>query len=266
MSLAQALKGGDVRDLLERAGPAMGLPGVRPRMEVAREIAGVLVRGGSKGRALIQLFVRSEEEGARLLGAAALAEMAVAGQGRDEAFAALSELAGDERAVVRAGVTDSLRTLLTADLTATLIDLRSWMDGFLQAHVALAALADRQILTRIVRVDALREMLDAAFVLADGAPRAADRWQGVRTLRNGFPSQITAFVGRFGELYDWLLERMGAERPETREVLEETIRALDKASWKRSEVDALRAALAKSAKAPRDPSRIVAGTRKRGKR
>lgn len=269
-SLAHAIKTQDARDLLERAAPAMGLPGPRPRLEVAHEIAATLAREGARGLALARLLGGADPEEARLLAAATFAEMAARGGGggraRAEMLAALQELAEDPRATVRAGVIDGVRTLLGADLTGTLVDLRGWMDGFLQAHVALEALTDRQILTAVPRAETLRELLDAAFELADGAPRAADRWQGVRTLRNGMPAQIAAFVGRFSELFEWVRDRMTAQRPETREVLAATLDALSRASFRKADVAALRDALARSAKAPRDPSRIVHGTRKRSKR
>jgi hypothetical protein len=265
-SLANAIKTRDFRDLLERAAPAMGLPGPRPRMEVAHEIAAALAAEKGRGRDLAIALAASDRDDARLLAAAAFAELAARGAGRAEMLAALQELAGDARSTVRAGVIDAVRTLLTADLPATLVDLRDWMDGFLQAHVALEALVDRQILAAVHRPEPIRELLDAAFELADAAPRAADRWQGVRTLRQGLPVQIATFAGRFGEIYDWVLARATAQRPETREVLESTVSALGRASIRKADTDALRDALAKSAKAPRDPSRIVHGTRRRGKR
>ncbi len=264
-SLANAIKTQDFRDLLERAAPAMGLPGPRPRMEVAHEIARAMVQERGRGRELARLLGASDREEAKLLAAAAFAEMAAQGERRTEVLAALQELAGDERHAVRLGAIDAVRTLLTADLTGTLVDLRAWMDGFLQAHVALEALTERQILASVTRAEPIRELLDAAFDLCDGAPRAADRWQGVRTLRQGMAAQIAAFVGRFSELFDWVLAHMKAERPETREVMASTIDALARVPLKKADLDVLRAALTKSAKAPRDPSRIVHGTRKRGK-
>src|SRR5690349_17161192 len=91
-SLANALKTQDFRDLLERAGPAMGLPGPRPRMEVAREIAVALAAERGKGRELARLLAASDREGARLLAAAAFAEIAARGAGRGELLAALQEL------------------------------------------------------------------------------------------------------------------------------------------------------------------------------
>jgi hypothetical protein len=264
-SLGRALDTGDLRDLLERAAPALGLPGLRPRTEAAREMGLLIAGAGERGAALARKLGASEREDARLLSAAAFAAIATT-RGRSEALAALQELADDPRATVRAGVIDAVRVLLTADLSATLVDLRAWTDGFLQAHIALEALLERQILATVPSAGALLDLLEAAFRLADEAPRAADRWQGVRVLRHGLPAQITAFVGRFSELYAWLMERAGATRPETREVLYATVDALGRAAFRRSDVDALRDALTKSGKPPRDPSRIVHGTRKRGKR
>jgi hypothetical protein len=236
-------------------------------MEVAHEIAAALAAEKGRGRDLAIALAASDRDDARLLAAAAFAVRGIrCGAERAEMLAALQELAEDSRAVVRAGVIDAVRTLLAADLPATLVDLHDWMDGFLQAHVALEALVDRQILAAVHRPEPIRELLDAAFELADAAPRAADRWQGVRTLRDGLPAQIATFAGRFSEIYDWVLARATAQRPETREVLESTVSALGRASIRKADTDALRDALAKSAKAPRDPSRIVHGTRRRGKR
>jgi hypothetical protein len=265
-SLARALDTGDFRDLLERAAPGMGLPGPRPRLELSREIGHAIARERARGSKLARSLAASEREEAKLVAAAAFAASLVSGGGRAEPLAALQELAEDPRAVVRIGVIDAVRTFVTADVAAGIAELAAWTDGFLQAHVALEALVDRQILANLPGADAVRPLLDAAFHLADAAPRAADRWQGVRVLRQGLPAQIAAFVGRFSELFAWLLERAAATRPETREVLEATAEALLRASFRRTDVEVLRAALAKSAKAPRDPSRIVHGTRKRSRR
>ena len=280
-SLARALETRDFRDLLERAGPAMGLPGPKPRLEVVREIGGAIARDRERGRELARLLGASEREDARVIAAAAFGAFAASaasgatgggergrrkGGGSSEALAALEELAEDVRGSVRHGVIDALRTVLAADLEGTLAALAGWTDGFLQVHVALEALVDRKVLGMVPNKEALLALLDPAFRLADEASRAADRWQGVRTLRQGFPAQITAFVGRFGELFEWVLAHATVTRPETREVMEQTADALLRASFRKTDVETLRAALAKSAKPPRDPSRVVQGTRKRGGR
>ena len=284
-SLTRAIETRDPRDLLERAGPALGLPGPRPRMEAAREIGLVLAREGERGRALARLLGGSEREDARVIAAAAFGAFAAStagaggaggatGRGKSkrntghpgEALAALEELAEDVRGSVRHAVIDALRTVLAADLDGTLAALAGWTDGFLQAHVALEAIVDRKVLATLPSAEVVLALLEPAFRMADEAPRAADRWQGVRALRQGLPAQITAFVGRFGELFEWVLARAAATRPETREVMERTADALARASFRKSDVDALRDALSKSAKPPRDPSRVVQGTRKRSGR
>ncbi|MBK8257573.1 MAG: hypothetical protein IPK82_33505 [Polyangiaceae bacterium] len=265
-SLTRALTNLDFRDFLERASPAMGLPGTAPRFDAVREIASALLAERGRGRELVRALGASDREEARLISAVAFGNLALEEGRREEAMAALQELAGDSHAVVRAGVIDALKHLFTTDAAATFVDVKPWLDGFLQAHVILEALRDRKVLTALPRSEPVLEILDTAFALADNAPRAADRWQGVRTLRAGLPKQITAFVGRFPTIFDWLKERAAATRPETREVIETTLAELHRASFKKGDVEALRSELAKSAKAPRDPSRIVHGTRKRSKR
>ncbi len=268
ISLKQALDTGDFRDLLERAGPGLGLPGTKPRMELAHELGRAIAaaRDHGRGNKLARLLGASEREEARLIAAAAFASIAMSGTGRKEALAVLQELADDPHGTIRLGIIDAVRTLLAADLETTLADLTLWTDGFLQAHIALEALTDRRILANVTSPAPLLALLEPAYRLADEAPRAADRWQGVRLLRSGLPAQITAFVTRFSELLAWVIARASATRPETREVLAATAEALTRASFRHSDVDTLRAALGKSAKPPRDPSRVVHGTRKRGKR
>ena len=284
-SLTRALETRNFVDLLERAGPAMGLPGHKPKLEVVREIGLAIAhdRVRERGRELARLLGASEREDARVIAAAAFAAFAVSAPGGpaapgaskkrgapavpgSESLAALEELADDPRSAVRHGVVDAVRSLLAADLPTTLTALQSWTDGFLQAHVALEALTDRKILATVPTSADILALLDPAFELADNASRAADRWQGVRLLREGFPAQITAFVVRFNELFQWVLARAAATRPETREVLSQTTDALLRATVRKSDIDTLRDALAKSAKPPRDPSRIVKGTRKRSGR
>ncbi len=282
-SLASALQTKDIRDFLERAAPAIGLPGPKPKLLVARELGLAIVRDPIRGRAFAEALAYSEREDGRVLAAAAFSALATtsapinaapgtkARRGakgvdahlRDEMMAALSELGEDNRGTVRMAVLDGLCLLFASDLTFTLEALKSWTDGYLQAHVALSALSDRTVLTTLPNADVVLALLDPAFDLADNAPRAADRWQGVRVLRQALPAQITAFVGRFSEIWTWVLGRATATRPETREVLLQTADALDRASFRRTDVELLRAALKTSAKPPRDPSRIVHGTRKR---
>jgi len=265
-SLSTALATGDFYDLLDRAAPGLGLPGTKPRLELARELGHAIARERDRGRKLARALGNTDREDARFVAAAAFGAFVAQGGNRREPLADLQELADDSRNAIRIGVIDAVRTMLNADLNATLIDLQAWTDGFLQAHIALEAIIDRQILSTITSAEPLLSLLNPTWDLADGSPRAADRWQGVRILRQGLPLQITAFVGRFSELFAWVMERaVATTRPEMREVVDKTIEALERASFRRADVDTLRAAMTKSAKPPRDPSRIVHGTRKRSK-
>jgi len=143
-------------------------------------------------------------------------------------------------------------------------DLASWTDGYLQAHAALEALADRTTLSALHGVGPVFDRFAEAFALADAAPRAADRSHGVRSLRRGLPNQLATLGGRWTEqTMDWITQRTAAQRPETREVVQGAIDALKKV-LSEAEAARLAQALAATAPPPRDPSRIVQGTRRRG--
>jgi len=178
----------------------------------------------------------------------------------------LSMLAEDPRRHVRSGVALALRLRIQTLGEPAIAELATWTDGYLQAHVALSALADRIILDALPSSAPVLARLREAFELGDTSPRAAERSQGVRTLRGELPAQIARVASRFPETIEWLTEAARAKRPETREVVAEAIRALRRAT-KISDAAAsrLNAALEASAPPPRDPSRIVQGTRKRSR-
>ena len=129
---------------------------------------------------------------------------------------------------------------------------------------ALEELMERADEEKKDRRDAVLDLMTDAFTRADDSPRSADRSQGLRVLRLGLPLQIVRAAVRFSETLDWLKERLAYPRPETREVIAETIRALRKIVGE-AEADRLRLEHEGSAKPPRDPSRIVKGTRKRSR-
>jgi len=145
------------------------------------------------------------------------------------------------------------------------VDLAAWTDGYLQAHVALEALAERRWLTTLPSGESVIERLDEAFVLADASPRSAERSQGMRTLRQGMPAQIALFAARFPETLAWLEKKTASTRPETREVVTGAIRALRRRGISDVEAGRLTALLEASGKPRRDADRVVHGTRRRGK-
>jgi hypothetical protein len=130
--------------------------------------------------------------------------------------------------------------------------------------VALEALSHPKVLRRVSSAGEILARFAEAFELADGAPRSADRAQGLRVLREGFPEQVARVVGRFPASISFIEERCDRERPETRAVVEEMIDAL-RDVVARARIDELRKSLESTAKPPRDPTRIVKGTRRRGR-
>jgi hypothetical protein len=186
-------------------------------------------------------------------------------RGAFDPLEALEQLAEDPRRLVRDGVVAALRTVIAARGDAMVGELSTWTDGYLQAHAALEALAERTLLTRLGAGAEVVERLEEAFVLADRSPRADERLQGLRLLRREMPAQIATLSGRFPEVVRWLEEKTRVERPESREVVGQAIAALRKGSFSDAETARLADALAATAPPPRDPSRIVQGTRKRSR-
>jgi len=195
----------------------------------------------------------------------ALAERALVGIDERGAIRALHDLSDEPRHLVRMGLVSALRAIVLARGEAALRELASWTDGYLHAHVALAATADREVLDRLKSPEELLERLEEAFVLADESPRAAERSQGVRVLREGMPAQIALFAARFPEVVAWVEAKTASKRPETREVVAQSITALRRAGLRTSEATRMAGLLEASKKPPRDAAKIVKGTRKRSK-
>ncbi len=260
-----------VIDLLERAS---GLPG-RANVNLARAVAERMASAGKSGRDLAEELaatgIDEKRETALFLVHVGLLGIALSaglkGGAGASALGPVHDAAGDNRHEVRDAALHALVAYVEKNGDAALDAITGFFDGYLHAHVALEALAKREALDRLQRADVLVERLDAAFALADTAPRAADRSQGVRTLRAGLSKQIATFAGRFEhEILTWLegwLDR--AEHPESRAVLEASLVELRRKSQGDAVVARLRGRLAASAPAPRDPARIVAGTRKRSR-
>ncbi|WP_437800170.1 hypothetical protein [Sorangium sp. So ce693] len=259
-------------------GPNAPLP--RVNLDLARAVGAAIADRGAPAERLVRALCSTAEEYALIVAAQALASLAARAGGAGQApraggarrgkggldpLEALEELAEDPRRVVRDGVVAALRAVIAARGDAVVAELSSWTDGYLQAYVALEALAERTLLARLSAGAEVVERLEEAFVLSDRSPRADERLQGLRLLRQGMPAQIAALAGRFPEVVRWLEEKTRAERPESRDVVADAIAALRKTSFSDAEVDRLSAALGATAPTPRYAARIVQGTRKRSK-
>ncbi len=255
-----------------------GLPGPRPNLDLARAVGRALAEGeGRTADRLVAELGRAEQEYIRVVAAFALVARSLpkgeaSGRGgrraaprAPEALAALQDLAEDPHHLVRLGVVEALRMRVLALGEGAVDELAAWTDGYLQAHVALEALADRALLDGLPSGEGVLARLEEAFALADASPRSAERTQGMRALRQGMSAQIPVFAARFPETLAWLSQKAASTRPETREVVAGAIRALRRSVISDVEAGRLSALLEASAKPPRDPTRVVQGTRKRGR-
>jgi hypothetical protein len=234
---------------------------------IVRAVGGSLAAKGARAdRVLVQLATSEGELWLRMFAAAAYGARAIAGFDPKGADAALQELAEDS--AVHGAIVLALRERVTAQGEPAIASLAAWTDGYLQAHVALEALADRDVLARFGDGAAAEIVarLDEAFRLADASSRAADRSQGVRTLRRQLPRQVAILAARFSPVLGWVETKLGSKRPESREVVAEIIEALRRANLSKAATNELRAALEASAKPSRDAARVVKGMRGRGKK
>lgn len=264
-AIERALADASAADLLiMQLDRASGLPGARPNLDLARAAGAAIAAAGVRAAGpILEALLAAPSEYARIVAAQVLAHRAMDGDVR--ALPALQDLAEDPRRLVRAGAVEALRTLLALRGDPVIAALAPWMDGYLQAHIAIEALADRTLLARLHDGSAVLSRLDEAFALADRSPRSAERLQGVRLLRQALPAQIAIIAARFPEALAWLEAQTRAARPETRSVVARAIAALRRAAFPSALADRLAAALAATAPPPRDPTRIVQGTRRRGK-
>jgi hypothetical protein len=266
-ALQRAVDLGETADLFDLLARSARLSGPRPNLELARALGLAIARHAGRADRLLRSLLDAPTEFPRIVAALALGARSLAGVDPRGALAGLEQLAEDPRHLVRTGVATALRLRIAALGEAAVAELDAWTSGYLQAHVALSALSDRATLDALPAHAPVLARLEEAFALADAAPRAADRSQGLRALRSGLPAQITAFAARFPETLVWLEQAAAqAKRPETRAVVADAIRTLHKARLSDADASRLTAALEASAPPPRDPSRIVQGTRKRSHR
>lgn len=271
-ALERAVATGDVAEFFDQLDRGSGLPGPRPNLDLARIVGSAIARYEGRADPLLRVLIATEKEYPRIVAAMAFAARSLTPVGKhrpppwvETAIADLQLIAEDPRAGVRVGIVAALRLRLTTLGEPAVVDLAAWTDGYLQAHVALEALADRELLATLPAAEPVLARLDEAFQLADLSSRSAERTQGMRTLRQCMPAQIAIFAARYPETLAWLESKLVSKRPETREVVQGAITALRRSILSDHEAEALTARLIASGKPPRDPSRIVAGTRHRGR-
>ncbi|MBL8744078.1 MAG: hypothetical protein JNK04_23385, partial [Myxococcales bacterium] len=254
-ALAAALDGDSPNVFFDLVDRVSGMPGPRPHTDVLRAFGIRIASEGKTGAELRDAMLAQDKLSLIYVGTMALAAAAE----KPNEKRCLKQLVDRADEVVkerRDAVIDGLVHVLAARGDEAALAIAPHADGYLHAFVALEALTTRKVLDRLSDAESLLGLLGDAFKLADEAPRAAGRSQGLRVLRAGLPAQIARASGRFRETMPWLEERLDMPRPETREVLATTVNLLRKHVGE-AEADRLRARYDTGAKPPRDPTRKV---------
>jgi hypothetical protein len=248
--------GGKPARLQRELALASGLPGTRANLAVATAFATeCAARGRAADRVLFDLATLSADLAPGATELEFLPLCGVLGLGmrasldpkiRARALATLHDAAEDVRFRVRDAVPIALAHVGEAMGDALVRDLAGWTDGFFQASAALLALSDAKFLSTLTEPGAVLDRLDEAFALARDAPRSAARF--------GVP------------VFDRLARWAAVEAPELRAAVEASLRSSRLAGRYAAEIARVRAALEASAPVPRDPTILVHGTRRRGKK
>jgi hypothetical protein len=190
------------------------------------------------------------------------------------AWAALAELAADERAAVRLGTRDALMTLAAQDggIDDLLVRGIIWLDledreiRFGAAAMVIEVLGERRLFTALRDHEALLGYLSRVIAEIANAPRAAERSEGRRRLLVSLPPTLAVVIGSGANslaAQRWFDgESALAEHTGVRKVLSDTLVKLRAPAHGQSSavIEDLRKTLEGSAKPLRDPTRLRAGT------
>lgn len=246
-----------------------GLPGVRANHALAGLLAERIVASGR--REMDDFLATRGEPTGHGVGpetffavtlAFVLAERVRRNVDREISFGHLDTMAGDVRGPVRDAVADALAGLGAKDLVSR---LSAFTNGFLQASVALQALADRRALELVSDDAELAARVTEAFDLAEHAGRADERSQGRRRLLEVLSETLPSLAKR-GRVLDACIARAATDHPEIRAALEIAAEKMKKAGFPKAELARLVAALDASAPKRRDPTTYVGPTRGRARR
>lgn len=199
-----------------------------------------------------------------------------AGRDVEEAWAALGELAADERTPVRLGARDALQTVAQSEGGGDRLIERAagWLDQhgedrelfFGTAALVLELLGDRKVQSGIRQHAALLEYLSRVIASVADAPRSAERSDARRRLLAALPRALAVLISgttHGAEAHAWFqAESAAASLPAVRAALSDALIAVRAPTFGQNEarVDELRRVLEGSAKPLRDPSRLRPGS------
>lgn len=197
-----------------------------------------------------------------------------AGLDIDEAWAALGELAADERTPVRLGTREALLALSLREGGAD--QLRQSATGWLEHEdrelrfgsvaLALEVLGERRVLAAARDHQAVRAFISRTLAEVADAPRVAERSVARRRLLLSLPGTLAALVAQSTDqpaAHRWFHEECAqAVHRDVRAALSDALIQLNSPRYGQSAagVEELRRSLQGSAKPLRDPTRLRPGT------
>ncbi|WP_157068920.1 hypothetical protein [Sandaracinus amylolyticus] len=277
-ALADALAGREQRlgELLARHG---GLPGPTPNLALAAAFGEAIGTEGKGARRVLATFAAdpAKADDARVFLAIAASYGYAARLDADarDAWNGVFELTADDRAPVRIGLIAALGAW-AARAPGRVDRLVAEADGWLahddrdhryaSAALVLDVIAETRAIDGAEDRPALLAWIERTIEEVRDAPRAAERSPARRRIVASLPGALAhVAIAMRGEPdgIEWLRVRCTeATHPDVRAAIEQAIEKLRRGAGAQSSatIDMLRAALASSAKPPRDPSRIREGT------
>ncbi len=270
---------GDTRPLYALLCKGSRLPGPQPNLDLAESFARLSAGRGAQVDALLRRMVSLDADeapggteleflpmcGVTALGARAAGEAKSGGRTYEELLGLLHECAEDLRFRVRDAVPAALIRVGATRGAKLLDELAPWMDGYFHAAAVVRALGDATWLSSFATGAEPLQRIDEAFTLLREAPRAASRYPGHKALVEALGRGPALLMPRFGsEVFDLLARWALVQDPALRAIVSANLKGTTVRARFAADVTRVEAALAGSAKAPRDPSIIVHGTRKRG--
>lgn len=261
-----------------------GLPGPKPNWSLAEAVGEALAGEAKAGKLIARLagnVAAPDTAEVFLPVVAAHAYTALLARKREEgvAWAALAELASDERIPVRSGTENALLIFARRGGTdAIAAGLAGWLDDESRDRRWGAAATMLDALAADRSMEGMKErqafLASLTWLLEDvaNAPRAAERSEGRRRVLSSLGRITAAVAATFRAEPDgteWLKERLlAAKHPDVRRAFDEALERLKKrgGSEKVATLVELHGALASSAKPDRHAARREPGMTSRGKK
>ncbi len=274
--LAAAI-GGDKNPLYKQLARLSGLPGTRPNLPFAERFGDVVAAQGKSADAFIIELANLDANIApgdtawEFLPVCGVYALAARAAKDDKAYkknlVRLHTLADDPRFRVRDAVVATLVRLGTVRQVQLLDDVQPWMDGYHHAAAVILAIAHEPFLHAVDRYESIEARLEEAFMLLENAPRAAARYPGHKHLVDAMSNTPRILAARFGvPVFDQLVKWTRTKDPDLRAIIEANLTGTRLVGRYRSEIERVKAALAKTAPPVRNPDHNFGPHRSRGKK